>query len=311
MRFGFIMDPLATVKPHKDTSYFLMLAAYERGHEVFFIDQNHLGLEGKTPYARATQLKVSSEHKKPFTELNTSHQELDCFDVLLVRKDPPFDRRYFYTTLILDFVNTKSTRVVNAPQALRDWNEKLSALYYHAYTPLTKVSSDLNEIEEFVYEKKQAILKPIDGHGGRGIVLLKEDDRDLKKKITSAILGGKKVMVQEFVKEAAIGDKRILLVDGEPIGAVLRVAQQAGGLNNLDQGGVAHPAELTEHEKKVCKDLSIRLKAQGLFFVGIDMLGPYLTEINVTSPTGLQELVNFSGIPFHHKIIEKLEEKKT
>ena len=284
MRFGFIMDPLATVKPHKDTSYFLMLAAYERGHEVFFIDQNHLGLEGKTPYARATQLKVSSEHKKPFTELNTSHQELDCFDVLLVRKDPPFDRRYFYTTLILDFVNTKSTRVVNAPQALRDWNEKLSALYYHAYTPLTKVSSDLNEIEEFVYEKKQAILKPIDGHGGRGIVLL---------------------------KEAAIGDKRILLVDGEPIGAVLRVAQQAGGLNNLDQGGVAHPAELTEHEKKVCKDLSIRLKAQGLFFVGIDMLGPYLTEINVTSPTGLQELVNFSGIPFHHKIIEKLEEKKT
>lgn len=310
MRFAFLMDPLSTVKPHKDTSYFLMLAAFERGHEIFHVDQDEMFLQGERLFAKATPVEVHADPAKPFAPSAPEALELASMDVIFVRKDPPFDRRYLYTTLLLDMVGP-NTLVLNAPSALRNWNEKLSALFYPRHTPKTLVSADPEAIWRFVSRHGRAVVKPVDGHGGRGIFFADANQAEESRlRIARVTEGRKKIIVQEFVEEAAQGDKRILLADGEPIGAVLRVAPRAGGLNNLDQGGKAVPAEITEHENALCRELAVRFKREGLFFVGIDLLGPYLTEINVTSPTGLQEMAKFSGKPLHHDVIERIEKKK-
>lgn len=307
LNIAFIMDPLATVKAEKDTTYFLMLAAKKRGHRVFSIHQDNLYLDHDQLFSKVMEVDVFDDIEKPFEEIDTQVMNLSEMQVIWLRPDPPFDRRYFYSTLFLDFL-PDSVKVVNHPQAVRDWNEKLGALFYSQWTPKTLMTSDIELAKNFLEKEKKAVLKPIDGFGGRGISLLDISQRDAVEKIKKLIGDDKKkIIMQEMVEEAHLGDKRILLVDGEPIGAILRVSGTEGGLNNLDQGGHAVACDLTENDLKVCADLKQRLKSEGLFFVGIDMLGDKLTEVNVTSPTGLQELVRFSQTPHHMNIIEKLE----
>lgn len=310
MKFAFIMDPLEKVKAYKDTSYHLMLAAAERGHEVFYLDQNWLFARDGELFAEVIPVKVFADHERPF-ETGTRHEtRMDAMDVVLIRTDPPFDRRYFYTTLLLDLLPS-TTRVVNRPQGLRDWNEKLSALFFMKYSPSTLVTSSIEQIRKYIVTQDQRVtLKPVDGHGGRGILFVDKHDKNLDQLLLMATHDGShRVIVQEYVPGAKDGDKRILLLNGEPMGGILRMHQEGKELNNMDAGGTPHPWKLTEREHEICRDLGPALRDKGILFAGIDILGDQLIEINVTSPTGLQELCRFDGVAFNHRIIEAMETK--
>ena len=307
MKIAFLMDPLESVKAYKDTTYFLMLAAYERGNEVFYFNQATMqaGIHGVR--ATVSKLKVDSSIEQPFTVLEKASTDLSVMDVIVVRTDPPFDRAYLYSTLLLDLVGS-NTQVINRPSGIRNWNEKLAALHFPEFTPDTLVTNNEEEILDFVSRHNRVTLKPVDGHGGEGIEFLDKQDNAAKRKINEGTQSGRHwVIVQEYLEAAQQGDKRILLVDGNPIGGVLRVHAEGEELNNLDRGGQAVPTELVEVDYEICAAIKPGLVEQGIFFSGIDVIGGKLIEVNVTSPTCLQELCQFSGIQHHHNIIEKLE----
>ena len=307
MKIAFLMDPLESVKAYKDTTYFLMLAAYERGNEVFYFNQATIqaGIHGVR--ATVSKLKVDSSIEQPFAVLEKVSTDLSAMDVIVVRTDPPFDRAYLYSTLLLDLVGS-NTQVINRPSGIRNWNEKLAALHYPEFTPDTLVTKNVEEILDFVSRHNRVTLKPVDGHGGEGIEFLDKQDKSAKRKIDEGTRSGNHwVIVQEYLEAAQQGDKRILLVDGNPIGGVLRVHAEGEELNNLDRGGQAVPTELVEVDYEICAAIKPGLVEQGIFFSGIDVIGGKLIEVNVTSPTCLQELCRFSGIQHHHNIIEKLE----
>ncbi len=306
MKHAFIMDPLEGVKPWKDTSYFLMLAACQRGHEVAYLDQRDLYLDHDQLMARLKWLRVTEDHEKPFELISEGEFSMSGCDVIWLRTDPPFDRRYFYTTLFLDFLPA-SVKVVNRPDGVRDWNEKLGAVHFPELTPKTCVANTVAEIQRFAAKFERITIKPIDGYGGKGIFFYtpgKEPDALLSKATHD---GAHWVIAQEYLPAAKQGDKRILLVNGEPIGAILRVHAEGEELNNMDMGGQAVEAELDADDLAICAALKPHLIEKGAFFVGIDVIGGKLIEINVTSPTGLQELSQFSGIAHHHNMIKALE----
>ena len=307
MKIAFLMDPLNTVKAYKDTSYYLMLAAKERGNEVFYFNQASMQAINHGVIAQTSRLDVHARVEQPFTVHETKKTDLSEMDAIFVRTDPPFDRAYSYSTLLLDQISGK-TLVVNRPSGIRNWNEKLAALFYPEYTPDTLVARQTDEIVKFMEHHSRITIKPVDGHGGEGIEFTDGDDPNRMEKITSTTHdGGHWVIVQEYLEDAKSGDKRILLVDGEPIGAVLRVHAEGVELNNLDQGASAVPATLSERDIEICNAIREGILKQGVFFCGIDVIGGKLIEVNVTSPTCLQELCKFSGVDHHHSIIEKLE----
>ncbi|MDP7522488.1 MAG: glutathione synthase [Arenicellales bacterium] len=307
MRISFIMDPLERVKPWKDTSYYLMLAACQRGHQVCHINPSTLSLDHDRVSAGSVSVDVTSSHQTPFRIIAESREWLDQSDVVMVRTDPPFDRRYFYITLMLDLLPA-STRVINRPSTLRDWNEKLAALYFPSLTPQTLVSCQHQEIVDFISSHGRTTLKPVDGHGGKGVVFVSEEDPQRDELISQSTNGGKHwIIAQRYLPEASEGDKRILLLNGEPLGAILRVHAEGEELNNLDAGGSAQKSTLNERDLEICAALQRPLQERGVYFAGIDIIGGQLIEINVTSPTGLQELSQFNSEDYHHQIIAGLE----
>ena len=312
------MDPLAKVKPWKDTTYFLMLAAARGGHEVCHLDQRSLRLEHDRVHAVVEWLRVDEDESQPFTVLGTENIPLAQTDAVWIRTDPPLDRRYFYTTLLLDHLPA-TTRVLNRPDGIRNWNEKLAALHYPDFTPQTLVSNDRGEIKKFSAAVGRVAIKPVDGFGGKGIVFYDANAGDANDgdandantnddTLNEATHGGRHwIVAQQYLPAARHGDKRILLLNGEPLGAILRVHAEGAELNNLDAGATAHPAELTPEDLKICAAMKPGLLKQGVFFAGIDVIGGKLIEVNVTSPTGLQELCRFNGVDYHHQIIAALE----
>jgi glutathione synthase len=283
-----------------------MLAACQRGHEVAYLDQRDLYLDHDQLMARVKWLEVSEDHQKPFEVIREGVFNMSGCDVIWLRTDPPFDRRYFYTTLFLDFLPV-SVKVVNRPDGVRDWNEKLGAVHFPELTPKTCVANTVTEIKRFAAKFERITIKPIDGYGGKGIFFYtpgKEPDSLLNKATHD---GAHWVIAQEYLPAAKQGDKRILLVNGEPIGAILRVHAEGEELNNMDMGGQAVEADLDEDDLAICEALKPHLIEKGAFFVGIDVIGGKLIEINVTSPTGLQELSRFSGVAHHHNMIKALE----
>jgi len=308
MKFAFIMDPLETVKAYKDTSYYIMLAAAERGHDVYYLDQSSLYVDASVLRAQVSHVDVHADNDKPFTVKDTRDMDMGEMDVVLIRTDPPFDRTYFYTTLLLDLL-PPSTQVVNRPSGLRNWNEKLAALYYPELTPETLISRSADDIMKFAGRHPRVTLKPIDGHGGQGIHFIEADSADAVQSIEEVTHGGSHwIIAQEYLPEATAGDKRVLLLDGEPMGAILRLHGVGAELNNLDQGGSANEVDLDDADLKICAAIKEGLVREGIIFSGIDVIGGKLIEINVTSPTGLQEMSRFADVPFHHRIIERLEQ---
>ncbi len=307
MRFVYMMDPLESMHPAKDTTFAIMLAAQRAGHENLHCLSHHLWVEDGR--AHATVRKATIGGDAPFARYGASLDvALDEVDAVLVRKDPPFDQTYLYATQVLNCARN-ATFIVNDPRGLRDANEKLYTLSFPEWIPRTIVASDRKRIRQFVDSVGgSAIIKPLDGAGGRGVLLLSAGDLNTPSVIDLLTDEGKRlVMVQEYLPAVREGDKRVLILDGKLLGAVLRVPRSDDLRANIHAGGTVVACSLTDHERKLVESVGPKLRQDGLYFVGLDLIGGYLTEVNVTSPTGLQELGRLTSSTPDAEVVQWLE----
>ncbi len=290
MKFLFVMDPPQSMHPEKDTTFAFMHAAIARGHHCYSCLPSDLYAVGKTLKAKARPTSV--DRTEPYVTLE-GHADLELrrIDAIFVRKDPPFDTEYLHATQMLDLVKGE-TLVVNDPAGLRAANEKLFALQFERWMPRTMVSRDRDAIFRFLREVGgTAVIKPLDGAGGSGVVALRHEDKNARALVDILTREGKHwAMVQEFQPGISEGDKRVLLLEGKPLGAILRVPRGDDIRANIHVGGSVFATELTDHEKELCEAVAPTLVEHGLYFVGLDLIGGKLIEVNVTSPTGIQEL---------------------
>ena len=304
MRALFVMDPLSTIHVDKDSSYVLMLAWQARGGEVWHCLPTDLHVRGDTLFADASRLRVGPRPAvaEVLERRVVSHSELAT---IFKRTDPPFDMGYIFNTYQLD-VAARDIPVINAPHALRDANEKMVILRYPDLITPTLVTRDMAQIHAFVAEQGgRGIVKPWDGNGGRGIFILDAKDRNLPVILeTATSMGRDAVMVQRYIPEIAQGDKRILLVDGEPRGAFMRVPPKNDHRGNMHAGASVEPCDMSERDEHICARLGPYLKENGLVFTGIDVIGDCLTEVNVTSPTGIQECTTLYGTDIAAEVVD-------
>ncbi len=304
-----IMDGPETVNPASDTSFALMLAAQERGHAIWHCRAGDVELADGTAWARACPA-TADEHAAPPLRLGPVERlDLAHVDAVLIRTDPPFDSAYLHLTLLLDHVSNE-TMVVNSPRGLRDANEKLYACRFPEVTPPTIVTSDPDRLLEFAREHGAAVLKPIAGHGGRGVMALRPDDDNAPSIIdTLTERGTVPVMAQRFLENVAAGDKRILLLDGEPLGAILRIPTRADFRANICVGGTTVACEIDDADRRIIEAIAPSLRDDGLTFVGLDVVDGHLTEVNVTSPTGIRQLAQLAGTRPDVEVIQWLERR--
>lgn len=309
LRIGFVMDPLPRIAIDKDTTFVFMLEAQSRGHAIHFLDANDLDLLGGVPEGVAYPVEVRRSIGDHFTLGPPKRERLDALDVLFLRKDPPFDIGFFFDTHLVSLVDRARTLVVNDPRGLREANEKLYALHFPDLIPESLVASDIRRLKEFLDQLGgEMIIKPLDGCGGAGVFHLRQGDRNLNSILEFATAESRRrVMAQRYIPEVRTGDKRIILVDGEPQGAVLREPSESEHRSNLHVGGQARATELTPRDLEICRAVAPRLKKDGLVFVGLDVIGNYLTEVNVTSPTGVQEINALSGTHIEGVMIDWIE----
>ncbi|MDH4281502.1 MAG: glutathione synthase [Myxococcales bacterium] len=311
MRFVFVMDPVSTVIVDEDTSFALMLEAQARGHRVDHCLPSDVGLRGRRVVARVRQATMQLDPREPITLGEPEDINFGDVDAVFIRKDPPFTDAYLWLTLVLDYLQD-DTLVVNHPRGLREANEKLYAHHFPKLVPPTIMTSHKDEILRFLGEVGgKAVIKPIDGHGGEGVFLLTRGDTNLNGLIEAVThLGRRNAIVQALVPEIYDeGDKRILLVDGELLGVVGRVPSKGDLRSNVHVGGTARPAKLTDADRTIIETIAPRLIADGLFFVGLDVIGGKLIEVNVTSPTLLQQMSRLCGEDLSATVIDRLEDK--
>lgn len=290
MRFVYVMDPMDRVLPDKDTTFAFQRAAQARGHEALHCEPRDLFVKGGDVFARVRHVTVSDAPPHiSFGEV--AEVRLADVEAVFIRKDPPFDAMYLYATLILERARGR-TVIVNDPRGLREGNEKLYALHFPQWMPRTLVSSDAAQIFDFVRQVGgRAVIKPLDLAGGAGVMMLSPDDKNAKSIVELVTFEGRRfAMVQEFLPAVERGDKRILLLDGQVLGAINRVPRSDDFRSNIHVGGSVEPCEVTAQERALVADIAPRLKQDGLIFVGLDVIGGKLTEVNVTSPTGIQQL---------------------
>ncbi len=316
MKLAFIIDPIAKLDPAHDTSVALMEAACRRGYEVFITNMNTLSVkDGKTwAFLQATKIHpvplVDGKWQVPtpwYEVAEGKFQPLENMQFVWMRPDPPVTTEYLYATYILDYVDISKTKVLNSPQGIRAANEKMYAMQFTGAIPKTIVTADKATIRDFVATEGKAVMKPLGGKGGEGILFLEVGDRNLNSMIEiSTNIGTRPVMVQEYLADAQKGDKRIILLDGEPIGAVNRVPKSGEFRGNMAAGGSAVQVNITDREREICNQLAPILKRDGLMFVGIDVIGGYLTEVNVTSPTGIREIDRLDGVCLGDRVMDWL-----
>lgn len=319
MKLAFIIDPIAKLDPGHDSSIAMMESAQLLGHQVWITEANQLSIiEGKAwGYLQTVNLKpvkLVNQYWQPEADwYQVGSKVLTCLedmDAVFMRSDPPVDVPYLYTTYILDLIDQDQTLVVNSPQGLRTANEKVYALQFTSVIPETIVSQDKSVIAKFVAQKQSAVLKPLGGKGGEGILFLEAGDRNFNSLIeVSTKQGQEPVMVQEYLPAAKEGDKRIILLDGQPVGAVNRVPSGNEFRGNMAVGGKAAKVDITEREQEICAAVAPQLRQDNLYFVGIDVIGGYLTEVNVTSPTGIREIDRLNNVSLGKQVIEWLEIK--
>lgn len=310
MRLLFIMDPVHTVLVDADTTYDLMRSAESLGHEVFCAQAQDLVLDKSSVLAFSARARTDDSARPPIGLDTAQWREADFFDVIWIRKDPPFDASYLWMTLILEHAR-KATRVINDPRGLREANEKLYACWFSAWMPDTWVGANRDALMQFVSDVGgRAVVKPVDGHGGSGVFVLRLDDPNKNVILdTLTMEGTRAVMVQRFIPEVTKGDKRILLVGGEAIGAINRVPKGGDIRSNIHVGGSVERATLSARDRDIVEALAPRLREDGLWFVGLDVVGGYLTEVNVTSPTGIQQMSRLDNKALGVEVIRKLERR--
>ena len=310
LKVAFQMDPIDSIDITGDSSFALALEAQERGHKLFHYEPKNLSLLQLKPVARLRSLTVRNITGNHFSlgQQNVADLKTDI-DVILMRQDPPFDMSYITATHILEHVHPH-TLVINDPANVRNTPEKLFVTHFEDVMPPTLITSDEEEIFSFRKEFKDIIVKPLFGNGGAGVFHIKPDDENLSSLIElHKTFYREPLMIQEYVPAVRQGDKRIILIDGEPVGAVNRVPAQGEARSNMHVGGKPMKCELTSRDGEICEIIGPSLKEKGLLFVGIDVIGKYLTEINVTSPTGVQELSRFEDINIASLIWDAIEKK--
>ncbi|MFY8141202.1 MAG: glutathione synthase [Caulobacter sp.] len=302
------MDPIEGINIETDTSFMMMMEAQSRGHQLWVYTPDKLSLEGGRVTARARPVTVRAVKGDHATLGETRVLDLEGeIDVVLMRQDPPFDMAYITATHFLDKVHPK-VLVVNNPTEVRNAPEKLFVTDFPGVQPPTLITSDHEAIYDFRERHGDMVLKPLHGGGGSGVVRLKADDPNLDALLElHALIGRDQVIAQKFIPAVSKGDKRVLLVDGEPVGAINRIPAEGQVRSNLARGGRAAAVELTARDLELCAIIGPELKRRGLLFVGIDVIGDYLTEINVTSPTGAQQLKRFSGIDAAAVLFDRIE----
>lgn len=311
IKLGIVMDPISSINYKKDTSLAMLWAAAEKGWQLIYMEQKDLFLDNGKAYAMARPLNV---HKDPehFYDLGEeSKMPLGDLDVILMRKDPPFDSEFVYSTMILEQAERDGAMVVNDPKSLRDCNEKLFATQFPQCCPPVLVTRRADLLKNFHKEHGDVIFKPLDGMGGTAIFRIKPDDSNVSVIIeTLTNLGAEQIMAQKFIPEIKQGDKRILVVNGEPVPyALARIPASGETRGNLAAGGRGEGRALTDRDRWICDQVIPSLKEKGLMFVGLDVIGDYLTEINVTSPTCVRELDTQYDLNIAMILIEAIEKR--
>jgi len=303
------MDPLEAVLPDKDTTFVFMLEALRRGHALYHLGLRELYAHGHQPYAEARRCEVARAQPH-YRFLDSGAQyPLEAFDAIFMRKDPPADAPYLYATMILSLADRTRTFVLNEPAGLREANEKLYALNFPGAIPPTVVTYEIPRLKRFMEEQGgEMIVKPLDGHGGEGIFLAHTRDRNLNAILEAVThFESRPIMGQRYLPEIRNGDKRLIVLNGEPLGCTLRVPRDDENRGNIHVGGNCVKAEITPRDREICRMLRPRLERDGLYFVGLDIIGDYLTEVNVTSPTGIQEIDRLDGANLEARVIDFVE----
>ena len=301
------MDPVEGINIETDTTFLMMLEAQTRGHGLWHFAPDKLSLEDGRVLARGRALNLRAVKGDHHTLGGHEVRDVSEFDVVLMRQDPPFDMAYITATYFLERIHPE-TLVVNNPTEVRNAPEKLLVTSFPGLQPPTLITSDAEAIRDFRARHGDMVLKPLYGGAGSGVVRLKPDDPNLDALLElHAMIGREAVIAQKFIPAVSAGDKRVLLVDGEPVGAINRVPAEGQVRSNLARGGRAEEVGLTPRDLEICTAIGPELKRRGLLFVGIDVIGDYLTEINVTSPTGAQQLMRFSGIDAAAALWDRIE----
>ncbi|WP_207060576.1 glutathione synthase [Motiliproteus sp. SC1-56] len=311
LNVGVVMDPIESITYKKDSTLAMLWAAQDRGWNLHYMEQSGLFSRDGQAMARMADLRVARDPEAWFERGAYNEKALAELDVILMRKDPPFDNEFLYTTYLLEQAERQGVLVVNRPQSLRDFNEKLFATQFPQCCPPLLVSREPMLLKEFYREQKDVIFKPLDGMGGASIFRCKEGDPNLSVILeTLTQHGQRQIMAQRFIPEISEGDKRILMVDGEPVDyALARIPGAGETRGNLAAGGRGEGRPLTERDRWICAQVAPVLREKGLLFVGLDVIGDYLTEINVTSPTCIRELDDQFGLDIAGRLMDVIAER--
>jgi len=313
IKLGVIMDPIEQIKTYKDSTFAMLLAAAKRGCPLFYMQQEDLYFENEQVYAKWRQITVKDDEKQWFAVVAEGVSPLhELLDVVLMRKDPPFDMEYVYSTYLLEIAEKSGVLVVNKPQSLRDANEKFFTTYFPQCCTPTLVTRSMEDIRLFVEKHQDVIVKPLDMMGGASIFRLQPGDQNLSVILENMTqFSSRYVMAQCFIPEITeFGDKRILLVDGEPVPyALARIPKSGETRGNIAAGGRGEGVPLTERDHWICEQVGPTLKEKGLVFVGLDVIGDYLTEINVTSPTCIRELDSLYSLDIGSQLMDAIESR--
>ena len=311
MKLGIVMDPIAGIHYQKDTSLAMLLAAQARGWELHYMEMGDLAYPADVPRASCRRLEVRADPQQWFTLSAAEEIALADLDVILMRKDPPFNMEYIYATYLLEYVAAAGTLVVNDPAALRSVNEKFFIRRFPECIAPTLIARDARRIKSFIAEPGRIVLKPLHGMGGESVFRIDADDANTNVIIETVTRnGGRYAMAQRYLPEIAQGDKRILLLNGEPLDyALARIPAVGETRGNLAAGGSGEGRPLSERDREICARVGPLVKEMGLLFVGLDVIGDYLTEINVTSPTGVRELDKIYELDIAARLMEIIEGK--
>ena len=292
LKIGIVMDPIESITPYKDSSLAMLLEAERRNAEIHYFRQQDLRLLGGKALGQSRRLSVRDDNDNWYEFGASAEIEIGSLDAILMRKDPPFDMEYVYTTYILDRAREAGSLIVNHPQALRDMNEKAYTAWFPECTPVTLITRSMDDMRDFLAEHRKIVAKPLDGMGGKSIFAIEKGDKNANVIFETLTDDGRKfAMAQVFVPEISAGDKRILLINGEPIPySLARIPSGDDHRGNLVMGATAVGQDLSTADRAICEQVGPALRDAGVLFAGIDVIGDYLTEVNVTSPTGIREL---------------------
>ena len=309
MKIAFIVDPLDTFKIYKDTTFAMMREAAARGHALYAMEQNDLLWRGNVVHGNARRIELTGQKQPWYRGDEPVYTPLAGFDAVVMRKDPPFDMEYVYSTYLLELAETQGARVFNRPRAIRDWNEKLGITRFTQFTAPTIVARSEAPVREFLSEHGDVILKPLDGMGGSSIFRVRADDPNLNVIIeTITQFGRRTIMAQRYIPEIRDGDKRVLLIAGKPVPHCLaRIPKPGESRGNLAAGGTGVARELSKRDREIAETLAPALAREGLLLVGLDVIGDYLTEVNVTSPTCFQEIMQQTGFNVAGMFVDAVE----